>query len=418
MKPPRVLLIAFEDWNSTARLPETLHRAGFEVGIISEPRNLAAQSRHIAERFALDVPAIRRGDLAAVVAALEAFAPEMIVPADERGMRVLRFLADAPAIRERPFLRHVVMRSTGTAEAARHTGERFPMLELASRLGIACAPHARVDGRRDAIAFGKRHGWPVYMKNDHTYGGQGVWRCDGAVDVRAAYDAFSNGHRLWSLHGLWRRGRRFLSRLGGRRDPLALPIGTRGISIEAAIEGRPAFYTGVALDGRLLAGFAAEVEVFHPPPTGPSARIRLHHDEVMARAASRLVDALGHNGFFGLDFIRRPDGGLVFLEFNGRPTTGVHLGELVSADLGLALFAALDGKSLPVPESPGEARVALFPQDWIRDPHASDRGEFHLDIPRDDPPLLAALCSRLPEGANRAEIERLSRAVATEGARA
>jgi hypothetical protein len=283
------------------------------------------------------------------------------------------------------------------------------MLDLVAGLGFACPAHESARSMREITSFAERHGWPVYLKRDHTYGGQGVRLCPDAATATAAYGEFTHGHVLWSPLGLWRRGRRLLQSLRAERDPLALPIGGQGISVEAMIAGQPAFYTGVAFEGRLLDGFAAEVEAFHPPPAGPSTRVRLHHDREMDSLAGRLVAALGHSGFFGLDFIRRPGGALVFLEFNGRPTTVSHLGGLVGADLGAALVAVMAGRTLSPSSRSTEARVALFPQDWIRDPRASDRAAFHIDIPRDDPPIIAALSRRLPPSVDRAEIEVLSR---------
>jgi hypothetical protein len=56
-----------------------------------------------------------------------------------------------------------------------------------------------------------------------------------------------------------------------------------------------------------------------------------------------------------------------------------------------------------------EARVVLFPQDWIRDPRSNDRHQFLLDIPGDDPPLLEGLNNRLPPSVDKAEIDGLSR---------
>ena len=62
---------------------------------------------------------------------------------------------------------------------------------------------------------------------------------------------------------------------------------------------------------------------------------------------------------------------------------------LISADLGAALSAALRGQPVPPANHASEVRVALFPQDWIRDPQACDRDKFYLDVPQDDPQLLA-----------------------------
>jgi glutathione synthase/RimK-type ligase-like ATP-grasp enzyme len=400
---PRVLLVAFEDWYSTARLPAALSDAGFEVGVLSEPDNFAAQSRHVARRFPLDFAHVRRGRLDSVIAAIGAFAPDLLMPGDERASRVVKSLQDAPALQQ------LVKRSVGEVGWARHAGERSRMLDLVAGLGFAVPAHASVRRAREVTSFAERHGWPVYLKRDHTYGGQGVRLCADAATATAAYGEFTRGHVLWSPLGLWRRGRRLLQSFRPGRDPLALPIGAQGTSVEATIAGQPAFYTGVAFEGRLLDGFAAEVEAFHPPPAGPSTRVRLHHDQEMDGLAGRLVAALGHSGFVGLDFIRRPSGGLVFLEFNGRPTTVSHLGGLVGADLGAALFAVVAGRALLPSSRSAEVRVALFPQDWIRDPHAGDRAAFHVDIPRADPPIIAALSRRLPPSVDRAEIEVLSR---------
>ena len=405
----RILLIAFEDWYSTARLPTVLTNAGFEVGVLSEPGNFVAQSRHVARKFLLDVPQVRRGHLDSIVAAIDAFAPDLLVPGDERAARVVKFLQDAPATRDQPALRRLLRRSVGEIDGDKHAGQRGEMLDLMSRLGFACPAHAPVHRARDIARFAERQGWPVYLKRDHTYGGQGVRFCPDAAAAESAYREFTRGHLLGSPLGLWRRGRRLLQSLRPRRDPLALPIGPQGISVEAAIAGQPAFYTGVAFEGRSIVGFAAEVEAFHPPPAGPSTRVRLHHDETMDRMAARLVEAISHSGLFGLDFIRKADGALAFLEFNGRPTTVSHLGGLVGADLEAALFAASAGRALLPPDRSAEVRVALFPQDWIRDP-AGDRQRLHLDIPRDDPTIIAALSVRLPPSVDRAEIEMLSRA--------
>jgi hypothetical protein len=408
----RVLLVALEGWYSTARLPGALARAGFEVGILCEPGSLAGRSRYVTQKYRLDVPALHRGRIESVVASLAAFAPDLVVPGDERGLRILGFLLKSPELQKRSDLRRVIEHSIGRFCRNGHGGERLATLDLAESLGIAVAKHARAGGFQDVLAFGRQQGWPLYLKRDHTYGGQGVHFCLDATVAKMAHDELSRGHRLDTLHGLWRRARRFCETLRNGHDPLALPIGVGGISVERGVPGAPAYYTGVAIGGRVLAGFSAEVLAFEPP-NGPSTRVSLHRDAEMDRAASRLVEALGFAGFFGLDFIRRPEGDLVFLEFNGRPTTVCHLGGLVSADLCAALFAAETGRAAQIAVSsaptPAEARVALFPQDWIRDAMANDRHHFLLDIPGDDPPLLEGLNQRLPPIVDRAEIERLSR---------
>lgn len=403
----RVLLIAFEDWHSSARLLATLSNVGFDVAVLSEPGLLVAQSTHAVRCFALDVPQIRRGQLQSIVSAIDTFAPDLIVPADERSLRVTNALRVGASAASRPDLGPLVQRSIGNREASKDVGNRLRMLDIVGRLGCPTPSHAGGLRLRDILSFAEQHGWPIYLKLDHSYGGSGVRLCADAAAARAVYTQFFGGYSLSTPRGLWRRGRRLLRLALGVRDPMALPIGIGSISVEAAVAGEPAYYTGVALEGRRLAGFAAEVEEFHPRPTGPSTRVRLHCDATMDNLAERLVALLGYSGFFGLDFIRKSDGTLVFLEFNGRISTACHLGSLVGANLGTALFAAMAGRTEPRSDRTASVRVALFPQDWIRDPHANREG-LYLDVPLNDPSLTAALIRQLPSTVDKAEIEMLS----------
>lgn len=403
----RALLIAFEDWYSTARLPATLSNAGFDVAVLCEPGLLVAQSTYAVRRFALDVPQIRRGRLQSIVSAIDAFSPDLIIPADERSLRVTSALRTHALAALRPDLGLLIQRSIGNREASKDVGNRLRMLDIVG--GLGCPTPSHVGGRRlrDILSFAKQHGWPIYLKLDHTYGGSGVRLCADAAAARTVHAQFISGYSLSTPRGLWGRGRRLLRLARGIRDPMAIPIGVGSISVETAVIGEPAYYTGVALEGRRLAGFAAEVEEFHPRPSGPSARVRLHHDATMDNLAERLVALLGYSGFFGLDFIRKPDSTLVFLEFNGRISTLCHLGALVGADLGAALFAAMAGRAAVKSDRTAPVRVALFPQDWIRDPHANRQG-LYLDVPLNDPSLTAALIRRLPSTVDKAEIAMLS----------
>ena len=88
-------------------------------------------------------------------------------------------------------------------------------------------------------------------------------------------------------------------------------------------------------------------------------------------------------------------GKLWFLKFNARPSPIAHLGPLVGGDLCAALLAAVTN-AFPIPPKPfKETTVALFPQDWARDPEAADRGTDHLDLPVDDERLQQVLMAQL-----------------------
>lgn len=403
----RVLLIAFDDWLSSARMLGTLSNAGFDVAVLSEPNLLVAQSKHAVRCFPLDLPQIRQGQLQSVVSVIDTFAPDLIIPSDERSWRVTNALRGDALAASRPCLGSLVQRSIGDLEAQKYVGSRSQMLDVVGRLGCPTPSHAGGLRLKEIRSFAEEHGWPIYLKLDHSYGGAGVRLCPDATTARSVYTQFIDGYSLSTPRGLWRRCRHLLRLALGVRNPLAVPNRPDSVSVEAVVAGEPAYYTGVALEGRLLTGFAAEVEEFYPKPTGPSTRVRLHRDATMDDLAKRLVSLLGHSGFFGLDFIRKCDGTLAFLEFNGRISTACHLGELVGADLGAALFAAMAGRAEPKSDRTASVRVALFPQDWLRDPHASRDG-LYLDVPLNDPLLTAALIRQLPSTVNTAEIETLS----------
>ncbi|MGD9882514.1 MAG: hypothetical protein AB7F22_20890 [Reyranella sp.] len=384
----RLLIVALDNWYGSARLPCCLGRAGFEVGLLAPPGIFAAQSRGVDRLFPLAPEGTPHALERPGWLAIEAFAPDFIVPGDEKSVRLLAFMATSRSAPTSPGVRSMLLRSLPSRPSLLG---RDAMTAIAADAGLTCPEHAAVRSLDEALRVAERMGWPVYLKRDNTAGGNGVRQCGDRAALAVQFAQLTRTDMSpWSAEGTLRRGRQWLRSLGIGGDP--------GITIQAAIPGAPAFHTAVALDGKWLAGISADVEEFHPRPTGPSTRVRLHGDPAMDDLARRLIAALGYNGFCGLDFIRRPDGGLTFLEFNARPTPVAHLGKLVGTDLGVALHAALSGEPVAAPLPALPQRVALFPQDWLRDPHSAGRAGCHLDIPTDDPALLEALGALLPKG--------------------
>jgi hypothetical protein len=387
-----------DNWHGVARLPAALRKAGFDVGLLSESYFIAAKSRYVDRHFEISMRDLRRGRLDPVWKAIEDFAPDFLVPADEFAIRFVQFVLARPHLPGMsPKTKLLIERSIGKGVTPNPIGRRARMLDLASSVGLACPEHQAVRSLSDASDFANRHDWPVYLKRDHSSGGYWVRQCNDAASLADAYLYLAAEDRpVWSLGDLHLLPKRLARSVVFRANPMALPRGEIAISIEASVSGQPAYHTAVALGGRWLAGISAEVEDYHPRPTGPSTRVRLHGDAAMNDAASKLIGALNYSGFCGLDFIRGPDGGLTFLEFNARPTPVTHLGGLVGVDLCMALRRAIADEG-PAPAVPtAEARVALFPQDWRRTPASLDRGGLHLDIPRCDPALLDAFRPFLP----------------------
>jgi carbamoyl-phosphate synthase large subunit len=394
------MLLLLDNWHGVARLPGALRGAGFEVGLISEPQFIAAKSRYVDRHFAISMRDLRRGRLKPIWDALEDFAPDFLIPGDEYAVRFVQFaLGREHLAGMSPDIRRLLERSVGRRAVLNPIGRRARMLDLAASLGLDCPAHQVVHNLSQATVFADFHGWPVYLKRDHSSGGYWVRQCADRAALADAYRYLTGSDsRPLSFNTLHLLPKHLARAVVFRANPIAVPSREAAVTVEASIPGQPAYHTATALEGRWLTGISAEVEDYYPRPTGPSTRVRLHSDAAMNEAAAKLIAALDYSGFCGLDFIRRPDGGLTFLEFNARPTPVAHLGGLTGADLCTALHRALLGANASPAAPMPDVRVALFPQDWRREPASSDRGGLHLDIPRDDPALLAAFSPVLPAG--------------------
>ena len=144
----------------------------------------------------------------------------------------------------------------------------------------------------------------------------------------------------------------------------------------------------------------------------------------MRAAAESIVRHLGLSGMCGFDFMieNRSDPPLL-IEINPRATQINHFPIGAGQDLSSALLAALEGRpaASPGPEAMPETDIALFPQEWQRDPGSPYLVSGFHDVPCDEPALLAYYGYSPPEteGGVRAETVGAERGeiVAADGAR-
>jgi hypothetical protein len=114
--------------------------------------------------------------------------------------------------------------------------------------------------------------------------------------------------------------------------------------------------------------------------------LRFARDATMASACERIVAALGYSGFGSIDFQMTDDGRALLLEFNPRPTPICHLGARLRVDLAAAYA---DGRERDGAQLAAQ-RIALFPQELLRDPGRTGLDGCWHDVPVDEPELLAA----------------------------
>jgi predicted ATP-grasp superfamily ATP-dependent carboligase len=110
----------------------------------------------------------------------------------------------------------------------------------------------------------------------------------------------------------------------------------------------------------------------------------------MDEAATRLAAHFGLSGLHGLDYIRDDQGQMHLIEINPRSPQTSYLSFGAGHDLVAALVARVDGHARPPRPRVAADTVALFPQEWMRDPASPYLTSAFHDVPWDDPALIRA----------------------------
>ncbi len=363
---PRVLIVALRNWFGAARLPRAFHRAGFEVRTLTYPSLLLNRSRFVSGQHHLPDAGEDAELVAMTRAVLLAERPAIVIPSDDASVELLQAVA-ATARRELPEsdpLLCLLRDSLGDFSKHALLRERRGLANLAEELGVRAPAYAVVHSESEAQAFAQRAGFPVVLKTEASLAGLGVAICKDEAALGAAATK--------------------ISRAGSRAV-------AEGAVLQAYVTGRTAMRAVIAWRGQVLAGLSAIKVETHPSPTGPSSVVEFIENAEMMRAAQTMIGALGFSGFASLDFILDEAGAAHLIELNARPTPVCHLGHHLGLDLCASLRRAIEGSLDADRDAPGlPQKVALFPQEWVRDvnsPHFADA--FH-DVPWDEPDLVEA----------------------------
>ncbi len=122
----------------------------------------------------------------------------------------------------------------------------------------------------------------------------------------------------------------------------------------------------------------------------------------MSVAAEKIARRLRLSGIHGLDFMLEAETGNAYLiEINPRTTQVGHLALGAGSDLPAALCAAMTGKAVqPAPKVTENETIALFPQEWKRDPSSPFLLSAYHDVPWQEPALVNICGSKVrKEGA-------------------
>jgi formate-dependent phosphoribosylglycinamide formyltransferase (GAR transformylase) len=388
---PKILLAATCRWFAVARLAMAFKNAGFSVDLICPPGHPALRTSAVdhAWRYVALQP------VRSIRAAMERSRPDLLVPCDDLATAHLHAIHRA-ATREGKastvWLRQIIEHSLGDAANYPVATARSSLIALAEAEGIRVPPTAVIEDAREIAPWIQRHGLPAVLKTDGTSGGVGVRIVATLEEAERAFAA---------LHTPPRTARMVKRALFDRDVTLALPWLYRGrprVSIQNVVRGFDATSAAACWQGKVLA--ILHFEVLHTwEPKGPASVVRITENAEMLATVAKIVDKLSLSGLYGFDFmIEDHTGGANLIEMNPRSTQTCHLALGPGRDLPAALFSAVTGEPVRVTESVTEKReIALFPQEWQRNPASPYLRNAYHDVPWNEPELVrACIESRSP----------------------
>jgi ATP-grasp domain len=379
---PGVLLVHTIDWPNVARLALSFRANRCRVYVLCRDDHPARRLSVLDGSFGYR----RFAPLRSLRKAIEAAAPDLIIPCDD--LAVEQILELYYAVQQGPRLdktvKALIETSLGNPEGYRLASRRSELPAIAASAGVPLPPTSRVSSPEELLEWLARNGVPAFLKVDHSCGGAGVLPIDTIGEAEDAYYRLASPQVARSIKRLvWHQEpERFLRLLRGQ-----WPV----LSVQAAVPGGPANCAVACWQGEIVAGIAVGAIVTNNP-TGTATVIRVIDSAEMFAIAGPIVRRLGVSGFFGFDFIIEPVSGRPHLiEINPRATQINHLALGAGRDLTAALRARFCDE--PVREAPpvtDQDTIALFPQEWRRDPRSPFLATAYHDIPHDAPDLIRA----------------------------
>lgn len=345
-------------WGAPARTARALFKQSAEICLVAPVGSLAAQTRFKTAEILLPPQEIGRKLPAIARTLAEEFGAHSVLAGDDMAFAALAQLVEhAGNLGFSDATRAMLARSMPKAEYAKLIADDSAF--IVAQAQRRCPPPHSIANPSDADAhsFVAGLGLPVVVKRNGFAAGLGVSICRTSEEFAAA-----------------------LARASGD---------ARGFVLQQYIDGPIYGVTIVGAEGRSLGGFSFEKFLTTPPRIGATSVARLDMREDMIANARDIFDSYGMNGYAGFDYaIDRASGRAYFLEINPRLMPTGHL-DCFGIDLTAAFLAAVRGEAIPAPQMPLRTEIALFPQEWSRDPDSPHLRNLYHDVPWDDPLVLA-----------------------------
>jgi len=378
---PTVLLATTSRWYPTARLAMALASAGCTVEAVCPRLHPLGKTRAVRHSH------VYRGlaPLTSLARAIAVTQPDFIVSGDDLATQHLHRLyaqeqldgkADSP-------IRAVIERSLGGPDSFSVVSARAAFLNLAHEQGVRVPATQVIRDTDDLRKWVARVGFPAVLKANGTSGGDGVRIVHTLAEAERAF------RELQAPPLLARAVKRALV---DQDKTLVWPALRRRRAVvngQAFVAGHEATSAVLCWEGSVLASLHFEV-VNKASSAGHATVVRLIENAEMSAAAEKMARRLSLSGLFGLDFMLESDTGNAYLiEVNPRATQVGHLRLGPGRDIPAALQAVLSGEPVqPAPKATEEDTIALFPQEWIRDPESPFLRSAYHDIPWEEPELV------------------------------
>ena len=378
---PTVLVVTTSCWYPTARLAMALASAGCEVDMVCPKSHPVHKTR-----------SVRRTHVYYGLAPLHSFAraiaitrPDFIVSGDDLATRHLHSLharekrhgnAESP-------ISALIERSLGGPESFPIVNARAAFMDLARQEGLCVPPTQVIRNIDDLKTWVARTGLPTVLKANGTSGGDGV---------RIAHTLAEAERFFKELQAPPLLARATKRALVDQDKTLVWPSILRRrpvVNAQAFVAGHDATSTIACWKGAVRASLHFEV-VNKASSKGHATVVRLIENAEMLTAVEVMARRLNLSGLYGFDFMLEAETGNAYLvEINPRSTQVGHLSLGPGRDIPAALYAALSGNAeQAVPKITEKDTIALFPQEWIRDPESPFLRSAYLDIPWGEPELI------------------------------
>lgn len=385
---PTVLMAATERWYPTARMAMALRNAGFEVEIVCPSEHPVSKTRAASRIHSYNGLA----PLRSFARAINAANPDMVIPADDLATRHLHELYRRERGRGAAGAKasSLIARSLGSPDNFDVVYARSSFLYLAQEEGIRAPKTEVIANEAELLNSIARLGFPMVLKADGTSGG------DGVRVVKTVEEAESAFHTLQApplvaralKHALVDRDLTLLKPSFTRRRPI--------VNGQAYVAGHEATSIVACFDGTVLASLHFEV-LQKVKAAGHATVVRTIEHPEMSTAAVKIARRLKLSGIYGLDFMLEAETRNAYLiEINPRTTQIGHLALGPGRDLPAALYAAITGKKVDAaPAVTTNDTIALFPQEWKRDPASPFLTSAYHDVPSGEPEFVNACVSQV-----------------------